>query len=255
VLLEAARRHWSGLPGPLRERFRFIHVSTDEVYGSLDAEGQSREGDPYAPSSPYSASKAGSDHLALAWGRTYGLPVIVTNCSNNYGPRQFPEKLVPLMILAGLEGRPMPVYGDGLNVRDWLHVDDHVRALVAVLRGGRPGARYHIGGDCERTNLEMVGAIAAGLDRLRPAGAPHARLIRHVPDRPGHDRRYALDAGLIRRELGWSARIALDTGLADTIGWYLAERDRWAPPEADAAGGWPVSAHPAGAWRGAPPCA
>lgn len=230
ALLEAARAYWQGLDAAARAAFRFLHVSTDEVYGSLGETGRFTEATPYDPRSPYSASKAASDHLARAWHETYGLPTVVTNCSNNYGPFHFPEKLIPLAILNALEGKPLPVYGDGGNVRDWLHVEDHVRALVAVLRGGRPGATYAIGGRAERRNLEVVHAICDTLDRLRPdAAGPRRRLVTFVEDRPGHDRRYAMDPTRIERELGWRARETFETGLERTIRWYLDNAWWWRP--------------------------
>lgn len=228
-LLEATRAYWLGLDGEARARFRFHHVSTDEVYGSLGPTGMFREDTPYRPNSPYSASKAGSDHLARAWGETYGLPVIVTNCSNNYGPRQFPEKLIPLMILKGLAGEPMPVYGRGENVRDWLYVEDHARALLLALERGRPGETYNIGGRCERTNIAVVRAVCALLDEARPAGAPHDRLISFVADRPGHDLRYAVDDGKIAAELGWAPQESFETGLRRTVNWYLDNEAWWRP--------------------------
>ncbi|GIX29718.1 MAG: dTDP-glucose 4,6-dehydratase [Porticoccaceae bacterium] len=226
-LLETARAYWAGLDAPRRAAFRFLQVSTDEVYGDLgDRPERFREGGPYAPSSPYSASKAGADHLVRAWHRTYGLPVLVTHCSNNYGPRQYPEKLIPLMLFNALAGRPLPLYGDGRQVRDWLYVEDHARALWAVLLGGRVGETYHIGGDAERTNLEVVEALCAeleGRDLPRPPGVRAFRdLITFVADRPGHDRRYAIDAGKLRRELGWQPRETFASGLARTVDWYLA---------------------------------
>ena len=227
-MLEAARDYWSQLPAERRDKFRFLHVSTDEVYGSLGPQGQFTENTPYAPRSPYSASKAAADHFVRAYHHTYGLPVLITNCSNNYGPFQFPEKLIPLMILNALEGKQLPVYGDGQNVRDWLFVDDHCRALRLVLAQGAPGETYNIGGDCERANLDIVQTICATVDRLRP-GLPHApchSLIRFVKDRPGHDRRYAIDAGKIRRELGWQPRRNLESGLELTVAWYL-KNQRW----------------------------
>ncbi|MDJ1158804.1 dTDP-glucose 4,6-dehydratase [Chelatococcus sp. SYSU_G07232] len=229
VLLEAARTLFDRLDASERERFRFLHVSTDEVYGSLGDSGLFTEATPYDPRSPYSASKAASDHLVSAWGHTYGLPVLVSNCSNNYGPRQFPEKLVPLMILNALEGKPLPLYGDGLNVRDWLHVEDHARALVAILEGGRPGESYNVGARAERTNRVVVEAICAAMDELRPDGAPHARLVTAVPDRPGHDRRYAIDPAKIERELGWRPRMDFERGLRTTVRWYLDNEDWWQP--------------------------
>ncbi|MFN7085194.1 MAG: dTDP-glucose 4,6-dehydratase [Burkholderiales bacterium] len=221
-LLEEARAYWSGLAGPEKSRFRFLHVSTDEVYGSLGPDDPPfSETTAYAPNSPYAASKAAADHLVRAYHHTYGLPTLTTNCSNNYGPLQFPEKLIPLMILNACHGKPLPVYGDGRNVRDWLYVGDHCAALRLVLRHGRPGETYNIGGNAEKTNLEVVTAICALLDELRPHAAPHARLISFVKDRPGHDRRYAIDATKIRRELGWTPREQFATGLRKTVEWYL----------------------------------
>jgi len=224
-LLEAAREYWSGLPAPERERFRFIHISTDEVYGSLGPEGKFHEWTPYAPNSPYAASKAAGDHFARAYWKTYGLPVIITHASNNYGPYQFPEKLLPLMILNCLEGKPLPVYGDGQNVRDWLHVEDHCRAIELVLLRGQPGETYNIGGDCERRNIEVVEAICDIVDRLCPE-LPHRpcrSLITFVADRPGHDRRYALDSTKMH-QLGWYPQIDFAEGLEDTVRWYIANR-------------------------------
>jgi len=229
TLLECARRYWLGLPEDKRTSFRFLHVSTDEVFGSLGAAGAFRESTPYDPSSPYSASKAASDHLVRAWQRTYGLPALICNCSNNYGPFQYPEKLIPLTILNAIESLPLPVYGDGSNVRDWLHVDDHVRALWAVLERGRVGESYAIGGRCERTNIEVVTEICDVLDRRHPTGRPHSRLISYVADRPGHDRRYAIDAAKIETEVGWRATHDFPTGLAKTVGWYLDNRAWWLP--------------------------
>ncbi|MFH1922335.1 MAG: dTDP-glucose 4,6-dehydratase [Planctomycetota bacterium] len=227
-LFEAARRYWSDLDEPERSRFRFLHVSTDEVYGSLGPEGLFTEETPYAPNSPYSASKAAADHFARAYYRTYGLPVLVTNCSNNYGPYQFPEKLIPLVILNAMEGKPLPVYGDGGQVRDWLYVEDHCRAVRAVLAGGIPGETYNVGGNCERTNLDVVRTITAIVDRLS-ADLPHcpcSSLITFVADRPGHDRRYAIDAGKIRRQLGWEPKEDFQSGLERTVRWYL-ENPNW----------------------------
>ncbi|MGD9660820.1 MAG: dTDP-glucose 4,6-dehydratase [Porticoccaceae bacterium] len=226
TLLEAARQYWSGLPEAQKNAFRFHHISTDEVYGDLDGtDGLFMETTPYAPSSPYSASKAGSDHLVRAWYRTYGLPVIVTNCSNNYGPCQFPEKLIPLMILNALAGKPLPVYGDGQQVRDWLYVEDHARALWLVLTEGQVGETYNIGGHNEKTNLEVVSTLCRLLeDRVsaKPEGIAHySELITFIKDRPGHDRRYAIDAGKIQRELGWQPRETFESGLAKTLDWYL----------------------------------
>ena len=226
-LLEATRHYWQTLPAAERAAFRFQHVSTDEVFGSLGSEGLFHETTPYHPNSPYSASKAASDHLVRAWHETYGLPVVVTNCSNNYGAYQFPEKLIPLMILKGLAERPMPVYGRGDNIRDWLYVEDHARALRLVLDRGAVGESYNIGGNCERSNLTVVREICALLDTHRPTGAPHDRLISFVADRPGHDLRYAMDAGKIERELGWCPRETFETGLAKTVAWYLANQNWW----------------------------
>lgn len=224
TLLQESLRYWRGLDRGAQSRFRFVHVSTDEVYGSLGQDGLFTETTPYDPSSPYSATKASSDHLARAWHRTYGLPVIVTNCSNNYGPYQFPEKLIPLMIRKALEGAPLPVYGKGDNVRDWLYVDDHARALRLACERGRPGETYNVGGRNERRNIEVVRTICALLDELRPAKRPHAELISHVADRPGHDHRYAIDASKLTSELGWTARENFETGLRRTVEWYLANR-------------------------------
>jgi dTDP-glucose 4,6-dehydratase len=232
VMLEAARAHWSGLPEPRRSAFRFHHVSTDEVYGALGPEGRFSETSPYAPNSPYSASKAGADHLVRAWRATYGLPTLVTNCSNNYGPCQYPEKLIPVTIGKAVAGAPIPVYGAGENVRDWLHVEDHATALLLVLRRGRVGETYNIGGDAEVRNIDLVRAICGVLDELRPAGAPHARLIAFVTDRPGHDFRYAIDAAKIERELGWRPTVTLEAGLRATVGWYLDHPHRLAAPSA-----------------------
>jgi len=230
TLLEAALAFWDRAGPPEREAFRFIHVSTDEVFGSLGPEGMFSETSPYDPRSPYSASKAAADHLARAWGHTYGLPVIVTNATNNYGPYQFPEKLIPLMILSALEGAELPVYGDGGHVRDWLHVQDHVSALITILRSGQPGASYGVGGRSERTNLEVVGAICDLVDELAPrTGPPRRSLIRFVADRPGHDRRYAMDTTRLETELGWRPAHNFPTGLRETVSWYLANRDWWAP--------------------------
>ncbi len=229
VLLEAARHYWSQLDATRQRDFRFHHVSTDEVYGDLEnPEELFTERTPYAPSSPYSASKAGSDHLARAWHRTYGLPVVISNCSNNYGPCQFPEKLIPLMILNALEGASLPVYGRGDQVRDWLHVEDHARALRLVLTQGGIGETYNIGGHNEMRNLAVVETICDLLDELapRPDGS-HRRLIRHVEDRPGHDRRYAIDASKIQRELGWTPRHSFTSGIRHTVDWYLANRRWW----------------------------
>ena len=230
-LLEAARLHLKDAPN---DAFRFLHVSTDEVYGTLGPTGAFCETTPYAPNSPYAASKAGADHLVRAYHETYKLPVLLTNCSNNYGPYQFPEKLVPLMILNALEGRPLPIYGDGGNVRDWLYVEDHCEGILLVLEKGRPGGKYNIGGGNERTNLQVVDALCAALEAERPAAANAALAARglrsyeelktFVADRPGHDRRYAIDASLVRRELGWQPRHAFERGLRETVRWYLANR-------------------------------
>ena len=229
TLLESARRFWTAQPEGRKSEFRFLHVSTDEVYGSLGPAGQFTESSPCAPSSPYSASKAASDHLAMAWHRTYGLPVIVSRCSNNYGPYQFVEKLIPLMILNALEGKLLPVYGTGSNVRDWLYVEDHAAALQLLLVRGRPGQTYNVGGRNERTNLEVVETVCRVLDQLHPAGAPHARLLTLVADRPGHDQRYAVDTHKLERELHWHAQEAFETGIVKTVRWYL-ENDWWWEP-------------------------
>jgi dTDP-glucose 4,6-dehydratase len=227
TLLEAARSHWAGLAGAQRDAFRFHHVSTDEVYGSLGPQDAAfTETTAYEPNSPYSASKAASDHLVRAWHHTYGLPVVTTNCSNNYGPYHFPEKLIPLTIVNALAGKPLPVYGDGLNVRDWLYVKDHCAAIRAVLAGGRTGETYNIGGWNEKTNIEIVRTVCALLDELRPdAAGPHDRLISFVKDRPGHDRRYAIDARKIERELGWRPAETFETGIRKTVQWYLDHAD------------------------------
>jgi len=225
-LLEETRAYWSALATPEKERFRFLQVSTDEVYGSLDRDDAAfSEATPYAPNSPYAASKAASDHFVRAYYHTYGLPTITTNCSNNYGPLQFPEKLIPLMIVNAVQGKPLPVYGDGLNVRDWLYVSDHCAAVRLVLRRGRPGDTYNIGGNSERSNLDVVQAICATLDELRPDASPHARLICFVKDRPGHDRRYAMNADKIAAELGWRPAERFDSGLRKTVKWYLGHMD------------------------------
>jgi len=226
TLLEAARSYWNGLQGTEKESFRFHHISTDEVYGSLGDTGFFTEETPYAPNSPYSASKASSDHLVRAWHHTYGLPVVTTNCSNNYGPYQFPEKLIPLVILNALAGKPLPIYGNGDNIRDWLYVEDHAQALRLVMEQGRVGEVYNIGGRNERTNLEVVQAVCALLDELVPESShrPHAQLITYVKDRPGHDQRYAIDADKIDRELGWKPQETFETGLRKTVEWYLANQ-------------------------------
>lgn len=227
-LLQEALRHWRNLESEARKRFRFHHISTDEVFGSLGEKGFFREDTAYQPNSPYSASKAASDHLVRAWHHTYHLPVVMTNCSNNYGPYHFPEKLIPLMIINALEGKPLPVYGNGLNVRDWLYVDDHADALLTVATVGKTGESYNIGGHNEKTNLEVVRAICAILDELRPdPEGPHERLITYVTDRPGHDARYAIDAGKIGRELGWAPKETFETGLRRTVEWYLANPSWW----------------------------
>ncbi|MFD1694362.1 dTDP-glucose 4,6-dehydratase [Roseibium aestuarii] len=229
TLLDAARTYWNGLDVAGRERFRFLHVSTDEVYGSLGETGLFSETTAYDPSSPYSASKAASDHLAIAWQRTYGLPVVVSNCSNNYGPYHFPEKLIPLIILNALHGKPLPVYGDGSNIRDWLYVEDHARALHLIADKGRLGEKYNVGGRNEVRNIDVVRRICALLDQMRPKGAPHDRLITFVRDRPGHDQRYAIDATKLETELGWKAQETFDTGIAKTVTWYLENEDWWRP--------------------------
>jgi dTDP-glucose 4,6-dehydratase len=227
VLLEAARAHWQGLEGEAKAAFRFHHVSTDEVFGALGEEGTFHDETPYDPNSPYSASKAAADHLVRAWGRTYGLPVVLTNCSNNYGPFQFPEKLIPTVILRALEGKSIPVYGDGRQVRDWLHVDDHAEALLLVLGKGRLGETYLIGGDSTKRNIEVVRTLCAHLDRLAPANIRHEERIEFVTDRPGHDFCYAIDASKLQRELGWSPKRDLADGLEDTVRWYVENRAWW----------------------------
>lgn len=228
-MLEAARAWWTREGKP--EGFRFHHISTDEVFGSLPADPSVKftEDTPYDPRSPYSASKAASDHLVRAWHETYGLPVVLTNCSNNYGPYHFPEKLVPVVILRALAGEPIPVYGDGGNVRDWLYVEDHADALLLCLQKGQVGRSYNIGGENEATNIDLVRTICAHLDELRPDGAPHDRLITFVTDRPGHDRRYAIDPSRIRAELGWRPSVTVEEGLRRTVEWYLANEDWWRP--------------------------
>ncbi|MBS0229912.1 MAG: dTDP-glucose 4,6-dehydratase [Proteobacteria bacterium] len=227
ALLEAVRDYWKGLEGEAAATFRFLHVSTDEVYGSLGETGKFSETTPYAPNSPYSASKAASDHLVRAFHHTYGLPTLTTNCSNNYGPYHFPEKLIPLVIAKALAGEPLPVYGDGRQVRDWLFVTDHCAAIRAVLEKGRIGETYNVGGNAEMQNIEVVHAICALLDQRRPRadGLPRASQITHVADRPGHDRRYAIDAGKLRDELGWEPRYSFEQGIAETVDWYLANQD------------------------------
>lgn len=225
TLLEAARAYWQdqGKPG----NFRFHHISTDEVYGSLGATGLFTEQTPYDPNSPYSASKAASDHLVRAWGETYGLPILVTNCSNNYGPFHFPEKLIPLVILNALAGREIPIYGQGENVRDWLFVEDHAKALLLVVQNGKLGETYNIGGNAEASNLDLVQKLCGILDELRPGDRPYGDLITFVADRPGHDLRYAIDASKIRRDLGWEPSVTLDQGLRQTVGWYLDNEPWW----------------------------
>ena len=229
TLLEAARDYWSGLDAAHRDAFRFLHVSTDEVYGSLGQDGLFTEDTPYDPSSPYSASKASSDHLATAWQRTYGLPVVVSNCSNNYGPYHFPEKLIPLTILNALAGERLPVYGKGENVRDWLYVEDHARALDLIAERGRVGETYNVGGRNERRNIDVVRRICAVLDSMVPANRPREELIEFVTDRPGHDARYAIDATKLETELGWRARENFDTGIEKTVRWYLDNEWWWRP--------------------------
>ena len=228
-MLQQALGHWRSLAPGKQAAFRFHHISTDEVFGSLGEEGHFTESTAYDPRSPYSASKAGSDHLVRAWGHTYGLPVLVTNCSNNYGPYHFPEKLIPLIIIRALAGEPLPVYGDGSNVRDWLFVEDHARALRRVFEAGVPGETYNVGGDAERRNIDVVKAICATLDRLspRPDGKPYADQIRFVTDRPGHDHRYAIDAAKIREALGWQPLVGFEQGIERTVRWYLDNRDWW----------------------------
>jgi dTDP-glucose 4,6-dehydratase len=241
-LLQAALGHWRRLSGPRSERFRFHHISTDEVFGALGEAGLFTETTAYDPRSPYSASKASSDHLASAWHHTYGLPVVISNCSNNYGPRQFPEKLIPLMIIKGLAGQPMPVYGEGRNIRDWLFVEDHVRALELIMTQGRVGETYNVGGGAERRNLEVVHAICDTLHAVAPrAGGHHRDLISFVPDRPGHDYRYAIDCAKLCAELGWQARESFESGLRRTVMWYIENRAWWEPL---------LDAHDAAARRG-----
>ena len=232
TLLDAFRGHISRNPGAAGTA-RFLHVSTDEVFGALGADGLFTEASPYDPSSPYAATKAAADHLARAWHRTYGLPIVISNCSNNFGPYHFPEKLIPLTILSALEGRPIPVYGTGANVRDWLYVDDHVRALARILWSGIPGESYNIGGGNERRNIDVVRKICELMDRMHPVGAPHDRLIRFVEDRPGHDYRYAIDSRKLQGALGWTPAETFETGLEKTVAWYLANQDWWEPIRAD----------------------
>jgi dTDP-glucose 4,6-dehydratase len=228
-LLEAARRHWSGLGTDAKSRFRFLHVSTDELYGSLGTEGAFTENSRYDPSSPYSATKAAADHLVISWHRTYGLPVLIASCSNNYGPYQFPEKLLPLTLLNALEGKPVTLYGDGSNVRDWLYVMDHVRALQMILQAGRPGQIYNVGARSERSNKETVTAVCRTLDQMVPAAQSYGRLITYVHDRPCHDQRHAIDSSKIETELGWRPQETFETGLAKTVRWYL-DNDWWWRP-------------------------
>jgi dTDP-glucose 4,6-dehydratase len=231
TLLNQALDYWRGLNAETRDGFRFHHISTDEVFGSLGEDGVFTETTPYNPTSPYSASKASSDHLVRAWGHTYGLPVIVTNCSNNYGPYHFPEKLIPLMIIKCLSGEPLPIYGKGLNVRDWLYVDDHVRALARVFEAGSPGESYNIGGRAERTNIDVVWRICQCLDRIRPRsdGKSYAEQISYVADRPGHDLRYAIDPSKIQVELGWSPTESFESGIDKTVRWYIDNEWWWRP--------------------------
>ncbi len=226
-LLEAARAHWIRRGKP--DSFRFHHISTDEVFGSLGPSGKFTETTPYDPRSPYSASKAASDHLVRAWGETYGLPVLITNCSNNYGPYHFPEKLIPVVILNALHGRPIPVYGAGENIRDWLYVEDHAAALLTVLTQGQVGRTYAIGGQNEARNIDLVQMICTLMDEMHPSGAPHARLITFVTDRPGHDARYAIDPSRISAELGWQPSVTLEEGLRKTVRWYLDNEAWWQP--------------------------
>ncbi len=225
TLLQAARAYWKGMDQP--DSFRFHHISTDEVYGSLGATGQFTEATAYAPNSPYAASKAASDHLVRAWGETYGLPIIVTNCSNNYGPYQFPEKLIPVVILNALAGKAIPIYGDGSNLRDWLYVEDHADALLTAVQKGKLGRTYNIGGENEVSNIDLVRKICAILDQKRSAKAPYANLITYVTDRPGHDQRYAIDPARIHAELGWRPSVTVDQGLELTVQWYLDNKDWW----------------------------
>jgi dTDP-glucose 4,6-dehydratase len=231
-MLEAARAYWVACGRP--EAFRFHHISTDEVFGTLGATGQFTEDTPYAPNSPYSASKAASDHLVRAWHETYGLPIVMTNCSNNYGPFHFPEKLVPVVILNALAGNPIPVYGRGENVRDWLYVEDHADALLTVVQKGKVGRSYNIGGENEARNIDLVRTICGLLDEMHPAGAPHDRLITFVTDRPGHDARYAIDPSRMRNELGWRPSVTLEEGLRKTVRWYLDNEAWWKPLQARA---------------------
>jgi dTDP-glucose 4,6-dehydratase len=228
-MLEAARAYWQALPPQRRDAFRFLHVSTDEVYGSLEDEGAFVEETRYDPSSPYSASKAAADHLVSAWARTYGFPAVISNCSNNYGPYHFPEKLIPLIILNAVHGKPLPVYGAGANVRDWLYVDDHARALDVIVTRGRIGEKYNVGGRNERRNIDVVRRICTILDDLRPVARRHDSLITYVTDRPGHDLRYAIDAAKLERELGWRAHETFESGIEKTVRWYLDNESWWRP--------------------------
>jgi len=229
TLLQETLRYWCGLAAEKRAGFRFLHISTDEVFGSLGENGLFTETSAYAPNSPYSASKAASDHLVRAWHETYGLPTLVTNCSNNYGPYQFPEKLIPLMVLNALHSQPLPVYGDGSNVRDWLFVDDHARALGMILEKGLPGETYNVGGRNERRNIDVVKQICACLDELRSSEGRHDRFVTYVTDRPGHDQRYAIDASKLETRLGWRAQETFETGIKKTVRWYLEHADWWEP--------------------------
>jgi dTDP-glucose 4,6-dehydratase len=229
IMLTAARSYWDSLPSSRRDAFRFLHISTDEVYGSLGADGLFTEVTPYDPSSPYSASKAAADHLVSAWARTYGFPGLISNCSNNYGPYHFPEKLIPLIILNAVHGRPLPVYGRGENIRDWLYVEDHARALDIIVNRGRIGEKYNVGGRNERKNIDVVRGICRLLDRLRPAARPHEELIEFVKDRPGHDQRYAIDASKLESELGWRAEETFETGIEKTVRWFLDNEWWWRP--------------------------
>jgi len=234
-LLEAARAYWLGLDDAAKTAFRFLNVSTDEVYGSLGNDGLFEETTPYDPSSPYSASKASADHLANAWFETYGFPVVISNCSNNYGPYHLPEKLIPLVILNAIDGQPLPIYGNGLNIRDWLFVDDHASALFTILTKGRLGEKYNVGGRNERTNLDVVKRICAILDEMRPKNSAYEKQITYVTDRPGHDARYAIDATKLETELGWKASENFDTGIEKTVKWYLENEWWWAPLRTHAA--------------------
>lgn len=231
TLLEAALQYWRGLSSERQERFRFHHISTDEVFGSLGSDGFFEETTPYDPRSPYSASKAGADHLVRAWGHSFDLPVLVTNCSNNYGPYHFPEKLIPLVIIRAISGESLPIYGDGSNIRDWLFVEDHARALQLVFENATPGETYNVGGDSERTNLQVVETICSELDLQLPRDdqKSYSEQIEFVDDRPGHDRRYAIDASKIRRDLGWEPLTSFEDGIKRTVGWYLSRRDWWEP--------------------------